>query len=56
MSDKPQTIQLNLGRLGITSTSQLKPLLTTDRRSDAQPISGPLNLEPFGVLIAEVGQ
>ena len=56
MSGQPQTIQLNLGRLGIASTSQLKPLITTDRRTDAQSISEPLHLEPFGVLIAEVGQ
>jgi alpha-glucosidase len=56
MSDKPQSIQLNLGQVGIAPTSQLKPLITTDHPSNSQPIGGPLNLEPFGVLIAEVGQ
>src|SRR5262249_39792551 len=56
MSAKPQTIQLNVTQHNISSASQLKPLITTSQQMTAQPISAPLNLEPFGVLIAEVGQ
>jgi len=31
-------------------------LITTGRSVNTQTISGPLNLEPFGVFIAEVSQ
>jgi len=56
LSDKRQTIQLKVAQQNIASGSQLKPLITTSRQTNTVPISGPLNLEPFGVFIAEVGQ
>lgn len=54
MTGAPQSVQLNIG--DTAAGSQLKPLITTNHSVNLQPISGPLNLEPFGVFIAEVSQ
>jgi len=56
MSAKPQSIHLNVAQQNIASSSPLKPLITTGHGVNTQTMSGPLNLEPFGVFIAEVSQ
>ncbi len=54
MTARPQRIRFNEADLG--QNSQLKPLVTTNPKSAAQPANSEIMLEPFGVLIGEVTQ